>query len=121
MLRAVFACSLLALSCAISTFSQAVNATLLGTITDAGGGVFPGAKVTITETNTGVSKTGVTNESGNYTFSDLPPGTYTVTAEQTGFKTYRRDGIELRIGERAFAIKRRTMASQSLIFVRRQS
>ena len=57
---------------------QAVNATLLGTVTDASGAAVANAKVTITETNTGISHTSQTNESGNYVFPDLPPGTYTV-------------------------------------------
>ena len=69
------------------TFGQAVNATLLGTVTDSTGAAVSSAKVTVAEQNTGVSHSGQTNESGNYTFPDLPPGQYTVTAELTGFKT----------------------------------
>jgi hypothetical protein len=74
---------------------QAVNATLLGTVTDSSGAVVANAKVTITETNTGISRASQTNESGNYVFPDLPPGTYTVTAEQTGFKRESRAGIDV--------------------------
>ncbi len=65
---------------------QAVNATLLGTVTDASGAIVAGASVTITEQQTGVIRSGKSNESGNYTFPDLPPGTYTVAVEQQGFK-----------------------------------
>src|SRR5713226_5359156 len=64
---------------------QAVNATLLGTVTDASGAAVASVKVTITETNTNISRTSKTNESGNYIFPDLPPGRYTVIAEQAGF------------------------------------
>jgi Carboxypeptidase regulatory-like domain len=74
---------------------QAVNATLLGAVTDSSGASVANAKVTITETNTGISHTSPTNENGNYVFPDLPPGTYTVIAEQTGFKRESRAGIEL--------------------------
>src|SRR5690349_2922625 len=74
---------------------QAVNATLLGTVTDSSGAAVGNAKVIITETNTGISHTAPTNESGNYVFPDLPPGTYTVTAELTGFKRASRAGIDL--------------------------
>ena len=74
---------------------QAVNATLLGTVTDSSGAAVANAKVTITETNTGVSHTSQTNDSGNYVFPDLPPGTYTVIAEQSGFKRASRAGIDL--------------------------
>jgi hypothetical protein len=74
---------------------QAVNATLLGTVTDSSGAAVSGAKMTITETNTGISRTTQTNESGNYVLPDLPPGTYKVTAEQSGFKRESRAGIDL--------------------------
>ena len=52
---------------------QAVNATLLGTVTDSSGAAVASAKVTITETNTGISRTSQTNDSGNYVFPDLAP------------------------------------------------
>src|SRR5207248_689326 len=65
---AVFA---LLLILSVYSFSQAVNATLLGTVTDATGAVIASAKVVVTEVNTGVSHTGQTNESGNFTFPDL--------------------------------------------------
>jgi hypothetical protein len=74
---------------------QAVNATLLGTVTDSSGASVADAKVTITETNTGISHTSQTNESGNYVFPDLPPGRYRVIAESTGFKRESRAGIDL--------------------------
>jgi hypothetical protein len=74
---------------------QAVNATLLGTVTDSSGASVANAKVTITETNTGINHTSQTNESGNYVFPDLPPGTYRVIAEQSGFKRESRAGIDL--------------------------
>src|SRR4029077_13302137 len=74
---------------------QAVNATLLGTVTDASGAAVSNAKVTITETNTGITHTSQTNDSGNYVFPDLPPGKYTVIAEQSGFKRESRPGVDL--------------------------
>jgi len=86
---------LLAVAGASAAFSQAVNASLVGTIIDSSGAAVPGAKITLTETNTGVSRGTSSNESGNYTFSDLPPGTYTLTAEQTGFKRASRPGVEV--------------------------
>src|SRR6202795_63198 len=74
---------------------QAVNATLLGTVTDSSGAAVANVKVSITETNTGISHTSQSNDSGNYVFPDLPPGTYTVTAEQPGFKRASRAGVDL--------------------------
>jgi hypothetical protein len=74
---------------------QAVNATLLGTVTDSSGGAAANVKMTITETNTGIGRSSQTNESGNYVFPDLPPGTYAVTAELSGFKRASRVAIDV--------------------------
>jgi hypothetical protein len=74
---------------------QAVNATLLGTVSDSSGAPAANVKITISETNTGINHTTQTNESGNYVSPDLPPGTYTVTAELTGFRRASRAGIDL--------------------------
>src|SRR5258708_39720836 len=85
MQRSHLLCVLFALVLSAGTaFSQAVNATLLGRVTDSTGGVIVNGKVTVTETNTRVSRTGETNASGNYSFPDLTPGQYTVTVEITG-------------------------------------
>ena len=74
---------------------QAVNATLLGTVTDSSGAPAGNVKITITEMNTGISRNSQTNDSGNYVAPDLPPGTYKVTAELSGFKRESRAGIDL--------------------------
>ncbi|MBS1857751.1 MAG: TonB-dependent receptor [Acidobacteria bacterium] len=92
-LRSICVAAAIVLLCAGYVYSQAVNATLLGTVTDASGAVVPNAKVTATEVNTGVSRNTQTNESGNYTFPDTPPGLYAVTVESTGFKKETRKDI----------------------------
>ncbi len=76
-------------------FGQAVNGSLVGNVSDVTGARVPNAKVTLTETNTGITRTTPTNENGNYTVSDLPPGTYTVSVEQTGFKRASRAGVDV--------------------------
>lgn len=91
-----YVCMLLALVWgAGNAFSQAVNATLLGSVTDSSGAVVVNAKVTVTEGNTGVSRVGETNASGNYAFPDLTPGQYIVTVEVTGFKKETRRNIDV--------------------------
>jgi hypothetical protein len=95
--RTLFVLFLLAMLCASLAYSQAVNATLLGAVTDASGAVVPNAKVAITEVNTGVGRSAQTNESGNYTFPDLPPGQYLVTVEAAGFKKETRRDIALAV------------------------
>ncbi len=82
---------------ASAAWSQAVNATLLGTVTDVSGAVVPNARVIALETNTNTPHTVQTNESGNYTIPDVAPGTYTVTVEQTGFKKESRSGISVQV------------------------
>jgi hypothetical protein len=94
-LHLLCAVTLLALVSASDAFSQEVNATLVGTVFDASGAVIPNAKVTATETATNVSRTGVTNNSGNYTFPNLPPGSYSVTVEVQGFKKETHRNVEV--------------------------
>ena len=84
-----------------SVYSQAVNATLLGAVSDTSGAVVPRVKVVITEQNTNVSKVSLTNESGNYIFPDLAPGTYTVTVELEGFKKEARRDVVLSVNSSA--------------------
>lgn len=83
----------LLLAFSFAAYSQAVTGTLVGTVNDVSGAAMPNTKITITETNTGISRSAETNDSGNYTFSNLPPGTYTVGAEQPGFKRASRPGV----------------------------
>ncbi len=94
-LRTILTVLCLAACCTGAAWSQTVNATLLGTVTDASGAVVPGAKVTITETQTGVAHTAQTNESGNYIVPNLPPGLYSVSVEATGFKKETRRDVNL--------------------------
>ena len=82
---------------ACSSFGQAVNSTLLGTVSDISGASAANAKVTATETNTGIVRNSATNESGNYTFPDIPSGTYSVTVELTGFKRETRNSVVLQV------------------------
>ena len=94
-LRAMCALAALFAICCFSAFGQAVNATLVGTVSDQTGAVIVNAKVTVTETSTNVSRSSQTNGSGNYVFPDLTPGRYSVTVEQTGFKREVRSNIEV--------------------------
>jgi len=81
--------------CAALGYSQAVNGSMLGTITDTSGASVPNAKVTITEVNTAIVRTATTNESGNYTFNDLPPGSYKLVTEAAGFRREDRTGVDV--------------------------
>jgi outer membrane receptor protein involved in Fe transport len=78
--------------------SDVGGATLNGTVSDATGAAIPGAKVTVTSPATGFTRNTQTNESGLYTFTRLPPGTYELTTDNQGFKTNRRTGLQLNVG-----------------------
>ena len=66
---------LLAFALSVSAaFSQAVTATIVGSVTDASGAVIANAKITLTETNTGVDRANMSNSSGNFTYPNLPNG-----------------------------------------------
>ena len=66
--------------------AQAVYGSISGTVTDATGGVIPGATVTITSVQRGIQDTVVTNDSGNFVKERLLPGIYSVAVELTGFQ-----------------------------------
>jgi hypothetical protein len=70
----------------LSAFGQAVTATLVGTVSDPAKASVNNAQVKITEQQTGASLTQTTNDSGNYQFTFLPPGVYTVTVTMHGFQ-----------------------------------
>ena len=89
----IFALGALLSTLTSAVYAQAVNATLLGTVTDSSGASVANAKVTATEVTTGISHPGQTNGSGNYTFPDMPPGAYEVTVEAPGFKKEQRKDI----------------------------
>jgi outer membrane receptor protein involved in Fe transport len=73
--------------CSTPVAGQAVFGTISGVVTDPSGAVIPGAAVKVTNLNTGVSKTLITNGAGAYNAASLPPGTYEVQVDLKGFKT----------------------------------
>src|ERR671930_657558 len=80
-------------------FAQRITATIRGTVTDTSGAVVPGASVTVTNENTGFSRSTVTNDVGSYSFVELPPGTYTIDVSLSGFKSAVRKGIVLDVAD----------------------
>lgn len=85
----------------ITIGAQVTAADLVGTIKDNTGAVVRGVKVTLTNDATGVSRTGVTDDDGNYIFTLLQPGRYTLAAESSGFRKVERTGVELQVNQRA--------------------
>jgi len=74
------------------------DGSLRGYIKDEQGAVLPGITVTATSPALLAPVTAITDTAGYYRLLNLPPGTYAITAELTGFTTYRREGIVMRAG-----------------------
>jgi len=89
----------LVLLVAASAYAQVTTATLVGLVRDNSGAVIPGASVVATHDGTGVAREGVTDANGEFVFSALPNGPYTVRIELTGFKTISQRGIQLGAGQ----------------------
>ena len=81
--------------------AQQITATLTGTITDQAGSIVPGATVTVTSLETGLTKTATTNEDGQYTIAFLPPGSYNITVAKTDFAAITRENIKLEVAQTA--------------------
>ena len=87
------------LAIALPAFAQRTTASVLGTVTDPTHAVVPGATVTVTNQDTGLTRSTVTNGQGLYSVSDLPVGRYNVTVELQGFKTATRTDIVLNVAD----------------------
>src|SRR5262249_9084774 len=80
----------------LPTMAQAQGASsLVGSVRDSGGGALPGATVTVSDLSRGVTQTMPTSPEGTFVFAQLPPGTYTVSAELSGFKKVERSNVIL--------------------------
>src|SRR4051812_39368764 len=86
---------------ATRVFGQANTGRITGTVTDATGGVAPGAQITIIAVETNRSQEFVTDSSGRYASGPLQVGSYRVEAQMTGFKHLVRDSISLQVQETA--------------------
>jgi Carboxypeptidase regulatory-like domain/TonB dependent receptor-like, beta-barrel/TonB-dependent Receptor Plug Domain len=85
---------------AVSASAQFDTATVVGTVRDASESVIPGAKVTLTAIETGISTVRLSAADGNYEFPAVKPGTYLVTAEKSGFAVAMVDQLQVQVGAR---------------------
>lgn len=90
---------LLVLALAVAVHGQSTTQTVQGLVTDTSGASIPGAKMTLTNMDTGVEQTVTTNETGNYTFTLVQVGeNYQVKCETEGFQTAVATGIRMETG-----------------------
>src|SRR5271165_2446745 len=79
---------------------QVNTGAVVGTLTDVSGAVMPDVTVTIRNRAMGVSRAVRTGKTGDYSFSLLQPGTYEVTIEAKGFRTFVTENLHLSAGDR---------------------
>ncbi|MGH9626971.1 MAG: carboxypeptidase regulatory-like domain-containing protein [Bryobacteraceae bacterium] len=77
------------------TAAQTTTGTITGLISDNSGAVIPNAKVGAHNVNTGIEINTVTSSTGNYVVSNLPVGTYELTVQAPGFRTWTRQEISI--------------------------
>jgi hypothetical protein len=84
---------------ALSAYGQTFRGAINGTVTDQSGAVIAAAKVTATDTATGVALDSVTTSDGEFSFQDLPLGTYRVTVSAPGFQQVTVSNVSVTAGE----------------------
>src|SRR6478735_196 len=81
---------------AVMIWAQA-TAQISGTVKDQTGAVLPGVEITATQTDTGISRMTVSNETGSYVLPNLPVGPYRLEASLPGFRSFVQTGIILQV------------------------
>ena len=84
-------------NCSSIVWAQS-TAQISGTVMDQSGAVLPGVEVTARETETGLTRSVVSNETGSYVLPNLPVGPYRLEAGLPGFRKFTQTGIVLQVG-----------------------
>ncbi len=85
----------------LSSSVRAQDATIVGTVTDPSGAAVPNVKITLTNLETSLVHSAVTNDAGQYVLPELKIGHYDAKAEASGFKVAEQKGVVLQVGDRA--------------------
>jgi len=81
----------------VPVLAQSTAGRILGTLTDQSGAAVSGATVVVTDTQRGTERSATTDETGDYTFAGLQPGTYRVRASAKGFKGAERPSVQVEV------------------------
>src|SRR5262245_50711934 len=95
----VFQVLVLGFAPAVPLAAQRITGEIVGTVRDPSQGVITGAKVTVTNDETQLTRTMVTDESGLYRIPTLEIGRYSIEVSHSGFKTSTRQDVELHVNE----------------------
>jgi Carboxypeptidase regulatory-like domain/TonB-dependent Receptor Plug Domain/TonB dependent receptor len=99
-MRALLGCVCGWLLTASTALAQFDSATVVGTVRDSSNAVVPGAQVTLTGVETGISVVKTSGENGSFEFPAVKPGVYIVTAEKTGFALALVENVVVEVGAR---------------------
>jgi Carboxypeptidase regulatory-like domain len=80
--------------------AQTESGTISGRVVDASGSAVPNAEVRLTNQATGINQRASTESSGNFVFTNVLPGAYTVSVTAPGFKLFQEKGLTLTASER---------------------
>ena len=97
-MRHLLTCVVLSFVLAISGYAQTFRGSINGTVTDQTGAALAGAVVKATDTGTGIVLSTVTTAEGQYSFQDLPLGTYQIAVTDAGFSPVTVDKIPVTAG-----------------------
>src|SRR5215212_11290564 len=87
----------LALGCAASAFGQSTYGSIVGDVKDASDAVIGGASMTLINLATNEKHTATTARDGFFQFPNLPPASYRLEAEMSGFRRYSRSPIRVEV------------------------
>src|SRR6195256_4964322 len=92
---------LVALACLPMAVSaqESASSGIVGQVMDSTHGALPGATVTVTNTGTNAQRTATTDAEGRFSIANLPPATYRIRVELSGFQTMELNAFTLRNGE----------------------
>lgn len=97
--RIVFVIAAMVSVLPVALYAQRTTGSVVGTVKDTSGALLPGVSVSVTGANVVGSQTALTNEQGFYRVLGLPPGEYQVSFALAGFKTLKRTGLRIGLGQ----------------------
>src|SRR5262249_15309686 len=95
----ILAASIITVLLASTASAQTFRGGITGSISDPSGAAIPGASVQLVSEGTGLSRNQETTSTGDFTFSDLPVGFYTITVSKQGFQTRKLEKVEVAVGK----------------------
>src|SRR5712691_2291901 len=94
-------CLMVVVAAGVNVFAQQITGSVRGTVLDPSGAVVQSASVSARQTETGLTRSAMTDHSGAYVLLELPVGHYQLQVEARGFQTYVQQGIILNVNETA--------------------